>query len=341
MELHARGLEELGVRVTPAFDEDSLTIPIPAIASYGRGLRLLGGTLARLRRDPPDVINIDASSAPVFIAARRAGLIQGKVVVMSYGAAERNLGISTARSPQILRVARSAVPPRLTMRFASGIWSVNREDVEYYVATYGVARERAKFIPHAIESSFFEPVAVPRSATQLLFVGTWVPRKGVDVLAAAMTAIARARPDVTLVVAGTLGDEATVRRAMPEVPAHQLRFISRLNDAEIRALYSESTLLLVTSRLEGMPFAMLEAMACGCPTLGAANSGMLDAITEGDNGWLVRTFEPAAWAARALELLAAPEALRAASDRARIRAAAYRLRPLSEETLSWYESLPS
>ncbi len=86
---------------------------------------------------------------------------------------------------------------------------------------------------------------------------------------------------------------------------------------------------------------MLEAMACGTPSLAAANSGMRDAIVDGENGWHLHTFEPRAWAAKILELLAAPERLRAASDAARKHAEAFRIRPLSETALAWYRSLPA
>jgi D-inositol-3-phosphate glycosyltransferase len=128
---------------------------------------------------------------------------------------------------------------------------------------------------------------------------------------------------------------------MPDLPAAWWRVVPRLDDAALRALYHESTLLLVPSRLEGMPFAMLEAMACGCPTLAAANSGMCDAIAEGENGWLMDTFDPRAWAARMAELLSTPERLHAASDSARKHAEGFRVESLSRETLSWYESLPA
>jgi D-inositol-3-phosphate glycosyltransferase len=119
-----------------------------------------------------------------------------------------------------------------------------------------------------------------------------------------------------------------------------MRVVPRLDDDGLRRLYHESALLLVPSRLEGMPFTMLEAMACGTPTLAAANSGMRDAVVEGENGWLLSTFEPKAWAAKVIELLASPSRLRAASDSARAHAESFRLRPLSEAALSWYDSLP-
>ena len=167
MVLHARGLEELGVRVTLVFDDSSIQFGIPSIAGYARGLRLLGGTLgAALGGDPPDVINVDAASAPTFVAARHAGLIGGKVVAMSYAASARNLSINAQLSPQMLRVARSSIPPRVTMRFATGGWSVNREDRPDYIENYGVSPDRARIHPaRHREESFYERPLGPRAMT--------------------------------------------------------------------------------------------------------------------------------------------------------------------------------
>jgi len=117
-----------------------------------------------------------------------------------------------------------------------------------------------------------------------------------------------------------------------------LRVVPRLEDPELRTLYHETALLLMPSRIEGMPFTMLEAMACGCPSLAAGNSGMRDAIVDGENGWLEASFDPGTWAARILELLAAPERLRAASEAARTHAEAFRLRRVTQTALDWYES---
>jgi glycosyltransferase involved in cell wall biosynthesis len=341
MLLHGRGLRDLGVRTTLAFSDSCATTRIPGVDSRIPGARLLAGALRSLQRDPPDVINVHSLCAPAFILARRAGLLAGRVVVMSYAADERGLSLSPqSAARRALRFLRAHVPPRLTMRSASGVWCVSRVDANYYVDRYGVRRDRVKYIPHAIEPAFFERLEVPRRPTQLAFVGTWILRKGIDVLAGAMAEIARARPDVTLVVAGTLGSEDDVRSTMRDLPADRLRVVPQLDDRALRALYHESAILLVPSRLEGMPFAMLEAMACGCPTLAATNSGMIDAIAEGENGWLIDTFEPGAWASRLIDLLSTPERLNEASVSARRHAEGFRLGSLSRTTLDWYDSLP-
>jgi glycosyltransferase involved in cell wall biosynthesis len=159
------------------------------------------------------------------------------------------------------------------------------------------------------------------------------------VLAAALERFARARPDVHIVLAGTLVGEAVVRAALaPELQA-RVRIVDHATDAELRTLYRTSALLLVPSRREGLPIGMLEAMACGCPALAAANSGMLDVIVPGENGWLETSFDPERWAARLERLLGAPDELAAASKGAEASAARFRIEPVTSSVTAWYQSL--
>jgi len=84
---------------------------------------------------------------------------------------------------------------------------------------------------------------------------------------------------------------------------------------------------------------MLEAMACGCPPLAAANSGMLDVIESGRNGWLESSFDPERWAIRTIDLLSRPDDLSAASVGAMETARGFRVDALTRDAVAWYASL--
>lgn len=338
MELHAEGLARLGDSATVLLAEDihgfdrlkSLRAP---------GARMLLALRDRYRDERPDVVNVHTQCAPAWIAARRSGFIDSKVVVMSYAADEPAVGFREPRD--ILRWARVALPSRSTFPLSDGIWCVNQEDAEYYVGTYGVDRSRIGRFPHAVADSFYDAEPkVSRHPARLLYVGTWIHRKGIDVLKAALERVVRARPDAEIVLAGTLSGDDEIRPELaPEVSA-RTRIMPRAEDAELRELYRSSSLLLIPSRREGLPITMLEGMACGCPPLAAANSGMLDTVTPGENGWLEVSFDPARWAARVLELLAAPGALERASRGATRTAEGFRTDAVARDVRAWYESLP-
>jgi len=141
------------------------------------------------------------------------------------------------------------------------------------------------------------------------------------------------------VLAGTLVSADEVRRSLAPHVAERTSIIPRADDQELSRLYRTSGLLLLPSRLEGLPIMMLEAMASGCPALAAANSGMLDVIEPGRNGWLEKSFEPERWARRIVELARSPEALAVASRGAMMTAEAFRIDSVGRVALEWYSSL--
>jgi glycosyltransferase involved in cell wall biosynthesis len=339
MELHAEGLEMLGHQATLLFSEQLGARCFERPWSRLSGARSLSMLASRYGEELPDVINVHTQCAPAWLLARRAGLIKAKIVVMSHAADEGGIAWTSPRD--LLRWLRVAAPARATFRSADGIWCVNRQDVEFYVAKYGIERHRLVCLPPAVKPIFYEAAASGqlRSSRTLLFVGTWIHRKGVDILCAALERVVAKVPGVHLVLAGTLSGEARVRADLPTKLAERTLIVDSLGDAELAALYRTSSLLLLPSRREGLPLALLEAMACGCPALAAANSGMLDVIEPGRTGWLETSFDPDAWAMRILDLLSRPTELEAASDGARRKSQAFRVEAVAARAISWYSQL--
>lgn len=338
MELHAEGLRRAGHEATLIFSEDVVGFE-PLLQLRAPGLRSFLALRSRYRKERPDLVNVHAACAPGWIAARRAGAVSAKIVVMSYAADEPHIGLRRPRD--LLRLANAALPARATFRDANGIWCVNQQDAEYYVANYGIQRSRIGRFPHAVSDMFFSIDSDSTRPARLLFVGTWIVRKGMDVLTEALDRVVAALPHVEITLAGTLSGEARVRSTLSAAVSRQTRVVDVATDRELAELYATSTLLLLPSRYEGLPISMLEAMACGCPTLAAANSGMLDVIENGRNGWLEPSFDPARWSERICYLLQRPDELAAASRGARILAQAFRIDTVAKNVIEWYRSLPA
>jgi glycosyltransferase involved in cell wall biosynthesis len=338
MELHAQGMSELGHTATAIFAEDMKAHGPSPIIRRVPGVRSLSSLLSRYREERPDVINVHSAAAPAWIWAKRAGVVKSRIVVMSYSADDSHLELRAPRDA--LRWALNALPSRAAFPRADGIWCVNQQDVEWYVSVHGVERARLARFPHAVADSFYRnDDQIARNPKQLLFVGTWLWRKGSDVLRAAFDRIVESEPDVSIVLAGTMVGEAAVRASLSDAVNRRTRVIDVLGDEELRQLYRSSSLLLLPSRWEGLPISMLEGFACGCPPLTAANSGMLDVIEPGVNGWLEVSFDPSRWAVRVLELLSKPEALLVASNGAEITARSFRLGRVATDVAAWYSQL--
>ncbi|HET7541851.1 MAG TPA: glycosyltransferase family 4 protein [Polyangiaceae bacterium] len=338
MELHAEGLRRLGHEASLFFSEDFRAGAAVRVPKRLPGIKTLLSLRARHARELPDVVNVHTQCAPAWILAARTGRIRSRVVVMSYAADEGAINLQRPRD--LLRWARAALPARSTFPRADGIWCVNTSDLDYYRLRYGVAASKLRCIPHAVNDSFYrENGANERDPRQLLFAGTWITRKGVDVLAPALDLALHEAPELRVVLAGTLVPPEEVRRCLTPRVAERTRIVPTADDQELGRLYRTSSLLLIPSRLEGLPIVMLEAMACGCPALAAANSGMLDVIEPGQNGWLEGSFDPERWARRILELTRSPKALATASQGAMVTAEAFRIESVGRVALDWYASL--
>jgi glycogen synthase len=141
----------------------------------------------------------------------------------------------------------------------------------------------------------------------LLYYGRFdIFQKGIDVLLDAFAAIAAARPDVGLVMAGRGKDEARVRQlaADPRL-AGRVEVRAGADRAEVLRLMSGALALLMPSRLEGLPLIPGEAMAAGVPVI-AADIGAVPEVVAPDRGVLVPPEDPGALAAAALALLDDP-----------------------------------
>ncbi len=135
----------------------------------------------------------------------------------------------------------------------------------------------------------------PRS--YVLFVGTVEPRKGIDVLLDAHTALRQAHPELRLVIAGPPGWGETPMLDGPGVVAP-----GRIDELTLDALYRGAAALAVPSRAEGFGLPALEAMARGCPVV-ASDAGALPEVV-GDGGLLVPPGDADALAAALGKILA-------------------------------------
>jgi colanic acid/amylovoran biosynthesis glycosyltransferase len=141
----------------------------------------------------------------------------------------------------------------------------------------------------------------PLGPSYYLFVGRFVAKKGIGVLADAVRRL-RAAGDQTRVVCVGDGVLRPVLEALArEVPGVELT--GWLPQPEVRRLMADAWALLVPSVVaadgdaEGLPSVVPEALAQGCPVIGSAEGGIAEAVRDGVTGLLVPADDPAALAA--------------------------------------------
>jgi glycosyltransferase involved in cell wall biosynthesis len=160
-------------------------------------------------------------------------------------------------------------------------------------------------------------------------------QKGIDVLIEAMALVRRSVPDALLLIAGE-GPEEPVLRALAEHlgVADAVRFLGpRLDLHELMRVFD---VYVLASRWEGLPMALLEAMAARCAIASTAVGGIPDAVRHEQDALLMPPEDPAALARALLQL--AESSTRRASLAASARAV-FDLRYSADVMTRQYEAL--
>jgi glycosyltransferase involved in cell wall biosynthesis len=169
-------------------------------------------------------------------------------------------------------------------------------------------------IPYGVQTDIFKPVAKAIARERLhihpksrvvLFVAASLsdPRKGFHFLSEAL-GLLPASNDTLLLTAGS----GAPRESVP----CQQKHLGVLEDNESLVLaYSAADVFVIPAIEDNLPNTVLEALACGTPTIGFSVGGIPDMVREGVTGWLVPVQDRVALAT-ALGSLLEKQELRAA-----------------------------
>jgi glycosyltransferase involved in cell wall biosynthesis len=144
------------------------------------------------------------------------------------------------------------------------------------------------YVPNGVEERFFTQRDFSnKGKIRLLFVGTWLDRKGVYYLAEAFQFLTYRRPDLELTVAGCLCPKEEVTPFFAPEIRSKVRVIPFVKREDIVSIYADHDIFVFPSLMEGMPLALLEAMATAMPVVTTETCGMADVVEDGYNGLLV------------------------------------------------------
>lgn len=313
---HAQGARVVEVRLARSASDrrEMMALPAPpwrrVILSgpkAARGLQM-SALLARLR---PDVVNVHFVTTGLAFLLPLRRLLGFRLVLSGHGSdIHRPFTGSEERLGAILRGA-----DRVTVVSAGMLEHVHRR--------FGVPRARLTLILNGIDHGFWSAGARRADPPATLIGTARLERvKGFDVLLDAL-AILKERGEVWHL---TLAGDGVERGALEAQAARlgvgdRVTFAGHVTQDELRDRYRAARLFVMPSRGEGLPIALLEAMAAGLPFVATDVDGIGEIATEAA-GRLVPSEDPRAFA-EAILRIGRPEAFGAASAAARRRAAAF------------------
>ena len=171
-------------------------------------------------------------------------------------------------------------------------------------------------IPNGIDTNCFKPMernevlaetlGVERQKSKVVgFVGELREKKGIATLLTGYAQLAKKMP-VSLLIVGEVR-EGEDRKFFEEFrvtnPESRIIVTGHVPHNDLPAYYSLMDVFVHPSLRDGMPNAVLEAMACGKPVIATPVGGVLDVIEDGKNGALINVNDADMLADKLLELL--------------------------------------
>jgi O-antigen biosynthesis protein len=264
------GLRERGHHVTQRWSETAdgpaLRLDLPEVAANPttvassliastRSFTRLAREMARMR---PDIVHVHYIGAEVlhFLALRP--IFRYRLILSAHGS---DVMAPTGRRTQ--RWARRAVAR------ADAVTAVS-EPLRGRLADYpDMTDELVHLVPNGIDWKFWSAGdRATASRPIIVSVGRLTDVKGHDVLIESMQQIIEQVPDALLLIIGD-GERRDELESMSRrmLPAGSVAITGPLDPDAIRDLLATATVFVLPSRSEGMPLALLEAMAAGLPSV--------------------------------------------------------------------------
>lgn len=183
------------------------------------------------------------------------------------------------------------------LRHASRILVLNRQDASFAETFYRRAPDTITLLRHGAEPTALTEDDVPEGTLTVLFLGSWIARKGVHTLRAAAALLAAQGVAVRWILAGTGGTAADIRQQFAESVRGSVEVLPSFSPSHEDDLLRRAHVFVLPSFFEGQPLALLQAMAAGRCCVTTDCCGQRDLITHDQNGLLLTPGDAGALAA--------------------------------------------
>ena len=181
-----------------------------------------------------------------------------------------------------------------------------------------LSRERITVINNGLEMDRYDIALASRdgdlrrslgldaSATLVVAAGRVTEDKGFDLLIEAAVLLTSSHPESVFLLCGAIEApdyHALLMRRIEEMNlARRVLFLGRRDD--LPSVMAQSDVFVLSSRREGHPYVLLEAMACNLPAVATRCGGVEETVVEGETGFTVPIGSATSLAERLAPLLA-------------------------------------
>ena len=186
-------------------------------------------------------------------------------------------------------VRMSRATSRQATRRAAPLFTVSEYSRATMSRIYRVPETRIAVTSNAVDTRRFHPGTGGRDRVRalglepgeyLLTVGRLEPRKNHQVLIEAYAGLAAPRPPLVIVGQRDFGFETLFEQVQARGLAGQVRFMERVEDADLPALLRHARVFVYPTWAEGFGMPVLEALASGVPTIASSATSLPEVAGE-------------------------------------------------------------
>ncbi len=157
---------------------------------------------------------------------------------------------------------------------------------------YGMDPDKTNVFPWGVDLEKFNVQTLKhtnRESFTLFCNRSWEPRYGVDVLARAFVKVAQQKENVGLLLLNDGSQGNIIRNILQRGDVlDRVSFGGQVSQNDLPDWYHMADLYISPSHVDGSSVSLMEALACGIPSLVSDIPANKEWITEGENGWLFR-----------------------------------------------------
>jgi glycogen(starch) synthase len=250
--------------------------------------------IANLKRTyQPDLIHINAVSPSVLFHLQTAESWSAPVLVTLH--------------QEVLTIQTDGFTGRV-LRSADRVNSVSAAVLAQAHRLVPEIISRSSVIHNGLKEPPVAPTVLPFAPARLLCLGRLIRQKGFDIALAALSLIRRHFANVRLVIAGDGAERRQLEQQIDELElSSQVDCLGLVPPDQIPALINSATMVLMPSRLEGLPLVALQAAMAARPIVATRVGGIPEVVVHQKTGLLVESENASALAAAVTFLLANPE----------------------------------
>jgi len=243
------------------------------------------------KRNGYDILHVHTMYSPAVLACALKIILKKKVIVKvrrtGSGALFNRLFVNSLDKWRF----------KFLIHYVDCFIAVNRE-AEKTLVSMGIPRDRIKWILNGVDKNLFKPankeeeeylkkITGIKGDPIIAFVGRLISRKRVGLLINILPIIKKHFSKTVLLVIG----EGSERKKCEELAKEKrvfedIIFAGHCGQEKLLNFLKVSDLFVLPSRSEGIPNALLEAMAVGLPIVASRINGIIDLISDGYNGLL-------------------------------------------------------